>query len=139
MQVTLAWTRRSGLPTSPRNTAARVTVTARATDVVFDGEVKPDGTTFDTPVTDLRLSFTVLSADGEVLDRETRTIDASSMSKGAFVFSTPVVYRATTAAQVRTMQDAAPAAAIRRTGSSCGRTGSSCAHRSPARRHRLPP
>jgi VWFA-related protein len=110
MQVTLAWTPRSS---GPRNAAARVTVTARANEVVFEGDVRPDGITFDAAVTDLHLAFTVLSQDGEVLDREARTIDASSLADGAVVFGTPVVYRATTGAQIRAMQEVAPAAAIR--------------------------
>jgi VWFA-related protein len=112
MQVTLAWTRRASASAGPRNAAARVTVTAKGKDVVFDGDVKPDGTTFDTEATNLQLAFTVLSADGEVLDRETRTMDGSAMAGSAVVFGTPVVYRATTAAQTRAMQDAAPIAPI---------------------------
>jgi VWFA-related protein len=77
MQVSLAWTRRSS---DPRNTPSRVTVTAKAKAVVFDGEVRPDGTTFDTEAANLQLAFTVLSENGDVLDRETRTIDPSPMS-----------------------------------------------------------
>src|SRR4051812_370852 len=113
MQVTLAWTRRSSASVGSRNTAARVTVTAKANDVVFDGDVRSDGTTFDTVATDLQLAFTVLSADGEVLDREARTINAASMTGGALLFSTPIVYRPTTSAQIRAMQDLTPVAAIR--------------------------
>jgi hypothetical protein len=113
MQVMLAWTRRSGPAVGSRNTPARVTVTAKGNDVVFDGDVRSDGTTFDTAATDLQLAFTVLSADGEVLDREARTIDASSMTGRALVFGTPVVYRPTTSAQTRAMQDVAPVAPIR--------------------------
>jgi len=113
MQVTLAWTRRSSASVGSRNTAARVTVTAKANDVVFDGDVRSDGTTFDTAARDLQLAFTVLSADGEVLDREARTIDVSSMTGSALVFGTPFVYRPTTTAQIRAMQDVAPVAPIR--------------------------
>ena len=71
------------------------------------GTVKPDGTTFETEATNLQLAFTRVSADGDVLDRETRTIDASAMFGGALVFATPVVYRAGTVAQVRAMQESA--------------------------------
>jgi VWFA-related protein len=109
MQVTLAWTRRSN---EARNSAARVTVIAKATEVVFDGPVQPDGTTFETGAADLQLAFTVLSADGQVLDRQAQTLDASAMTAAALALSTPVVYRATTAAQVRAMQGAAPAAPV---------------------------
>ena len=104
MQVTLAWTRRS---TGPGNAAARVAVTATAKEVVFEGPVAPEGTTFETDATDLRLAFAVTSEGGEVLDRETRMVSAPAAA-GAFAMSTPLVYRATTAAQSRTMQEAAP-------------------------------
>jgi VWFA-related protein len=109
MQVTLAWTRRS---TVPRDMAARVTVTATAQDVVFDGTVTPEGTTFETAATDLRLAFTVSSEGGEVLDREARTIRASPMMGSVLAISTPMVYRATTAAQSRAMQGSAPVVPI---------------------------
>jgi hypothetical protein len=109
MQVSLAWTRRSS---DPRNTPSRVTVTAKAKAVVFDGEVRPDGTTFDTEAANLQLAFTVLSENGDVLDRETRTIDASALSGGGLMFATPVVYRTSTVAQVRAMQESSPAVPI---------------------------
>ena len=104
MQVTLAWTRRA---TGPSNTAARVDVTATAKEVVFDGTVPAEGMTFETEAADLRLAFAVTSDGGEVLDRETRMIGAPAAA-AAFAISTPVVYRATTAAQSRSMQEPAP-------------------------------
>ena len=108
VQVSLAWARRSS---DPRNTPARVTVIARGNAVVFDGEVKPDGTTFETDATKLQLAFIVLAANGDVLDRVARTVDASAMS-GALMFATPVVYRTATVAQARAMQEPAPAVPI---------------------------
>jgi VWFA-related protein len=107
MQVTLAWTRRAN---DPRNVPARVTVTAKSDEVVFDGEVAAGGTTFEADATNLQLAFTVLAANGEVLDRETRTIDA--FSAGPLAFATPTVYRPNTVVQVRAMQEAAPAVPI---------------------------
>ena len=109
MQVSLAWTRRSS---DPRNTPSRVTATVKGKAVVFDGEVRPGGTTFETEATNLQLVFTVLSENGEVLDRMTRTIDASAMLGGALMFATPVVYRTSTVAQVRAMQEPAPVVPI---------------------------
>jgi hypothetical protein len=109
MQVTLAWTRRAS---APRNTASRVTVMARANEVVFDGTVQPDGTMFETAIADVQLAFAVMSADGEVLDRVTRTLDAAAMTAGALALSTPVVYRASTSAQIRAMQESAPAVPV---------------------------
>jgi VWFA-related protein len=109
MQVTLAWTRRAA---GPRNAAARVTVTATAQDVVFEGPVAPEGTTFEADAGDLRLAFTVLSEGGDVLDRETRMMSTPVTTPGALAISTPVVYRASTAAQSRSMQESAPAVPI---------------------------
>jgi VWFA-related protein len=109
VQVTLAWTRRSN---DPRNAPSRVTVTAKGPDVVYEGDVKPDGTTFETGAANLQLAFMVLSADGDVLDREARTFDTSPMFDAPLVFATPTVYRTSTVAQVRAMQQAAPAAPI---------------------------
>jgi VWFA-related protein len=109
MQVTLAWAPR---PSGPRNTPARVTVTAKAPGVVFDGNVSSGGTTFEAESATLQLAFTVLSETGDVLDRETRTIDGATMSGGALTLATPVVYRTGTAAQVRAMQQTDPAVPI---------------------------
>jgi len=109
MQITLAWTRR---PSEPGNTAARVTVVARANELVFSGDVRPDGTTFETDAIDLQLAFAVLSERGDVLDRETRSVDGAALSAAALAFSTPLVYRAASVAHVRTMQDAVPEAPI---------------------------
>jgi len=109
VQVTLAWSRRSN---DPRNTPSRVTVTARGNDVVYDGDVLPGGTVFETGATRLQFAFTVLSAAGEVLDREVRTHDASTLFGAPLAFATPTVYRTGTVAQVRAMQQPAPAVPI---------------------------
>jgi hypothetical protein len=109
LQVTLAWTRRTN---DSRRAASRVTVTARGTDVVYEGDVRSEGTTFETDAAKLQLAFTVLSADGEVIDRETRAYDASALFSTALAFATPTVYRASTVAQARAMQQAAPAVPI---------------------------
>ena len=117
VQVTLAWTRRSN---DPRSAPARVTVTAKGNDivtangaqVVFDGDVNPGGTMFEAQAAKLQLAFTVLSADGEVLDRDTRTFDAATLFDAPLVFGTPTVYRTGTVAQVRAMQGPAPAVPI---------------------------
>jgi len=109
MQVRLAWTRRAS---DPRNTPARVTATAKGTGVVFDGEVRPDGTTFETEAANLQLVFTVLAENGDVLDRLARAIDAAPMRGGALMFATPVVYRTSTVAQGRAMQESTPAVPI---------------------------
>ena len=109
VQVTLAWSRRSN---DPRNAPSRVTVTAKAAEVVYEGDVRPDGTTFETGAASLQFAFTVLSADGEVLDRQARTSDASTAATAPLVFATPIVYRAGSVAQVRAMQGSAPAVPI---------------------------
>lgn len=109
LQVTVAWTRRPG---DARNAASRVTMTAKGPDVVYEGDVTPDGTTFETAAANLQLAFTVLSASGEVLDRETRTLDTSTMFDAPLVFATPTVYRTSTVAQVRAMQESTPSAPI---------------------------
>jgi len=74
--------------------------------------VKPDGTMFETDAANLTFAFAVLSADGEVLDRETRTFDAATAFAAPLAFGTPTVYRAGTVAQVRAMQAPAPAVPI---------------------------
>ena len=109
VQVTLAWTRRSN---DPRNAPSRVTVTAKGTDVVYEGDVRPGGTAFETDAARLQLAFTVLSADGDVLDREARTYDVSALFGAPLVFDTPTVYRTGTVAQVRAMQEPAPVVPI---------------------------
>jgi VWFA-related protein len=109
LQVTLAWSRRSN---DPRNAPARVTVTASGDAVAYEGDVKPDGTVFETDAARLQFAFTVLSADGDVLDREARTHDASQLFGASLAFATPTVYRTGTVAQLRAMQEAAPAVPV---------------------------
>jgi len=109
VQVTLAWARRSN---NPRNAPARVTVTAKGDAVVYEGDVKPEGTIFETDATKLQLAFTVLSADGDVLDRMARTFDAARAFGGPLAFATPTVYRTSTVVQVRAMQGPAPAVPV---------------------------
>jgi hypothetical protein len=109
LQVRLAWSRRS---TDPRRAPSHVTVIAKGADVVYEGDVRPDGTTFETDATQLQFAFTVLAADGEVLDRETRTYDGSPLFAAPLAFATPTVYRTSSVAQVRDMRQAAPAVPI---------------------------
>jgi hypothetical protein len=109
LQVTLAWARRS---TDPGNAPSRVTVTVKGTDVVYEGDVRAEGTAFETDPARLQFAFTVLSANGDVLDREARTLDASTLFAGPLVFATPIVYRTGTVAQVRAMQQSTPAVPI---------------------------
>jgi VWFA-related protein len=109
VQVTLAWARRSN---DPAHMPSRVTVTAKGNGVVYEGDVRAEGTTFDTDAAPLQLAFTVLSADGEVLDREVRTLDAPKLFDVPLVFATPTVYRTNTAAQARAMQQPVTAVPI---------------------------
>jgi VWFA-related protein len=109
VQMTLAWTRRAG---NPRVTPSRVTVAAKGKDLVYEGEIGPGGTTFETDAAPLQLTFTVLSADGEVIDRESRPYDASWLPGASLVFGTPTMYRTRTVTQARAMLQPAPGVPI---------------------------
>src|SRR5207253_1348413 len=74
-RVTVAWLPRSQPGESPAK-PAEASVSATLNGVpVFDGRIEQGGTSFEAPPGPLRLVTTVRSADGEVVDRDTRRLD----------------------------------------------------------------
>lgn len=105
-QVTVAWAPRDGV--DARMAAADVVLRATSGDaVVFEGSVKPQGTTFDAKPGPLQLAFTMHDASGEIVDRVSRALavpDPASLS-----LTTPAVARSRNPAELKAiMSDAQP-------------------------------
>ncbi len=105
-QVTVAWTPRHGV--DARMAAAEVVLRATSGgDVLFEGPVKPQGTSFDVKPGPLQLAFTMHDGTGEIVDRVTRALpvpDAAALS-----LTTPTVARSRNPAELKTvMSEAQP-------------------------------
>lgn len=100
-RVTAAWTARDGI--DARMAAGSVTVTATAGDAkVFEGEVKAEGTSFPAPAGPMQLAFMVLDAQGEIVDRVSRTITVPA-SASALSVTTPTLARSRNPAELKAM------------------------------------
>ena len=103
VRLTLAW--------SPRDTSgneavpASVIVTGRSgTTELFEQRIEQGGSTFEAPASPLQLAIRVLSKDGEVLDRESRTLALANAGDSSVAFSTPVVHRSRNTAELRAIR-----------------------------------
>ena len=107
--MTIAWAPRRQAPGT--QAPGRVAVVAKAAETVFEGDVPSAGATFDAPNSALQLVFTVMSQAGEVIDRETRTLEAFDASAG-IAFDTPVVLRARNPAELKAILDSPATAKV---------------------------
>ena len=105
-QLTLAWSPRHGI--SDNAIPAFVTVAGRAAGAeLFEQRVEPEGTMVDVPAATIQLAIRVMSKDGEILDRESRTIELNRQEAAPLWFDTPVVYRSRTPSELRTITGSA--------------------------------
>jgi VWFA-related protein len=101
-RVNVAWTPRPGL--DARATAASVSVVATSGGIdVFEGTVGPKGTTFGAPPGALELDLTIRDAAGESIDREMRRVTVPDVEKTTLALTTPVVSRARSNAEFRSL------------------------------------
>ena len=98
-QVTVAWTPLRDLPAGV--SPAAVSVALKSGETLVEGAVQPGGTSFDVPEGPVQLSIRVLDRAGEIVDRETRSVDAPP-AEGPLWLSA-VVHRAATPAEARTL------------------------------------
>ena len=104
--VTLAWTPRAALA---NRAAASVDVEATAGgSLVHAGAVPARGLTFTAPGGPLALTLTVRDEEGEIIDRQQRSIVVPLPSAAALALSTPVVFRARTPLELRALADTSP-------------------------------
>jgi VWFA-related protein len=103
--VNVAWAPRPGI--EGRAAAASVVLTAmNGTERLFDGVLKDGGASFKSPAGTLQLDFTLRDSAGEMIDREQRTVTVPDLEKTTLALTTPVVSRARSAAEFRSLLSA---------------------------------
>jgi VWFA-related protein len=91
-EVSLAWSPREPEPGQKRTVPATVSVVATGeTGQAFEGDVDPDGVSFDATPGKLELAITARDESGEIVDRDKRTITVPDPSSSALWISSPVV------------------------------------------------
>ena len=104
--VTVAWTPRAAFSS---RTAASVDVEATTSGAaVHTGDVPAHGVTFTAPAGELALTLTVRDVEGEIIDRQQRSVSVPLPSAAALALSTPIVFRARTPLELRSFEEAAP-------------------------------
>jgi VWFA-related protein len=100
--VSIAWAPRPGI--EGRAAAGSVLVTATSgTEKLFEGVLKDNTGTFKAPAGPVQLDFTIRDSAGEMIDREQRTVTVPDLAKTTLALTTPVVSRARSAAEFRTL------------------------------------
>ena len=101
-RVTVAWTSREGAKTGG------VVVRANASDgrLLFEGPLTDGSATFMAPPGTLHLRRQIVDADGSLADRDDSTIEVPDFS-AALAIATPVLYRASTPLELRSIQSGA--------------------------------
>ena len=108
--ISLAWTPRAGIEGRAAAGSVRATVTS-GSERIFDGEVTDGGTTFRAQPGPLHIDLTIRDGAGEMIDREQRTVTVPDPQKTTLGLSTPVVSRARSASELKSlMSDPDPAA-----------------------------
>ena len=97
--LTVAWTRVPAVPGGSAPASVSVQVSSGG-DAPVERLVEPGGTTFEIGNSSAQLAVRVLDKAGEILDRETRTIQPAAQAPLAL---TPVVYVARTPAEARAL------------------------------------
>jgi VWFA-related protein len=101
-EVNIAWTPRPGI--EGRAAAGSVLVRATSgTERLFDGLLEDGHTSFNAPAGTVQLDFTIRDSSGEMIDREQRTITIPDLGKTTLALTTPIVSRARSASEVRSL------------------------------------
>jgi VWFA-related protein len=100
--VSIAWTPRPGI----EGRAAAASVVAKATNgsqTLFEGLLKDGRGSFTSPAGTVQLDFTIQDSAGEMIDREQRTVTVPDLAKTTLALTTPVLSRARSAAEFRSL------------------------------------
>jgi VWFA-related protein len=105
--VTIAWVPRGNVA---NRSAASVDVVAKVDAAeIHSGPIGPRGATFSAPAGTLVMTFSVRDAEGEIIDREVRTIEVPQPALATLALSTPVVFRARNPLELRALtEDSSP-------------------------------
>ena len=100
--VSIAWTPRPGI----EGRAAAASVVAKATNgsqTLFEGLLKDGRGSFTSPAGTVQLDLTIQDSAGEMIDREQRTVTVPDLAKTTLALTTPVISRARSAAEFRSL------------------------------------
>jgi hypothetical protein len=104
-RVNLAWTPRPGI--EGRAAAGGVVATAKSgSETLFEGQVKEGGISFTSPPGSVQLDLTIQDSSGDMIDREQRTITVPDVAKTTLALTTPVLSRARSSAEFRSISAA---------------------------------
>jgi VWFA-related protein len=104
-RVNLVWAPRPGI--EGRAAAGSVVATARnGGEQLFQGPVKEGGVSFTSPPGTIQLDLTIQDSNGDMIDREQRSITVPDVQKTTLALTTPVLSRARSSAEFRNMSSA---------------------------------
>jgi VWFA-related protein len=107
--VRMTWLPRSGAG-RPAVKGIQVSATAvQGSTTLFEGAIGAAGASFKAPPGAIKVTFTVLDADGELIDREVRAIDVPDAAAPALSIGVPALFRTQNALELRNM-DRSPTA-----------------------------
>ena len=104
-KVNLVWTPRPGI--EGRAAAGGVLASAKnGSATLFEGQVKEGGISFVSPPGTVQLDLTIQDSSGDMIDREQRTITIPDVQKTTLALTTPILSRARSSAEFRSMSSA---------------------------------
>jgi VWFA-related protein len=108
-RIQVAWTPRPGI--EGRAAAGSVVAAATAgTEQLFRGPVTDGGITFMAAPGNVQLDLTIQDSNGDMIDHEQRTITIPDVGKTTLALTTPIVSRARSAAEFRSLNAGEPVA-----------------------------
>ncbi len=101
-RVNLVWSPRPGI--EGRAAAGSVVASAKnGSEELFQGPVKEGGVSFTSPPGSIQLDLTIQDSNGDMIDREQRTITVPDVQKTTLALTTPILSRARSAAEFRNL------------------------------------
>jgi VWFA-related protein len=107
-EVSVAWKPR---PIEGRSATSISIVATVKGEKLFDGALKEGKATFKAPAGTVDLDLSIRDQDGEVIDREQRTVTVPDRGATTLALSTPIVFRARNTSEFRALS-ADPGAAV---------------------------
>ena len=104
VDVRVAWTPRPEIVGRGAAAAVSMTVTT-GEQILFDGPVEESGAIFRAPPGELQLDLNIHDEAGEIIDREQRDVEVPDPAAADLALATPVLSRARTPAELRTLME----------------------------------
>ena len=102
--VRMSWLARAGAGPGAGKVAQVTAVAMHGDRRVFDGEIAAGGVSFAAPPGALKVTYNALDADGQVIDRDARTVDVPDPAGGRIWISSPALFRTQNALEYRTLE-----------------------------------